>query len=50
MGGNVPLGYDVKDRKLIINEPEAPTVRVIFRRRNWARSRCSRPNSTGWVS
>jgi DNA invertase Pin-like site-specific DNA recombinase len=32
MGGNVPLGYDVKDRKLIINEPEAATVRVIFRR------------------
>jgi hypothetical protein len=26
MGGNVPLGYDVKDRKLIINEPEAATV------------------------
>ena len=23
MGGNVPLGYDVKDRKLIVNEPEA---------------------------
>src|SRR6202171_12993 len=32
MGGNVPLGYDVKDLKLIINEPEAATVRVIFRR------------------
>src|ERR1700716_2906755 len=32
MGGNVPLGYDVKDRKLIINEPEAATVRLIFRR------------------
>jgi len=32
MGGNVPLGYDVKDRKLIINEPEAATVGVIFRR------------------
>jgi site-specific DNA recombinase len=28
----VPLGYDVQDRKLIINEPEASTVRVIFRR------------------
>jgi site-specific DNA recombinase len=28
----VPLGYDVKDRKLIVNEPEASTVRVIFRR------------------
>ena len=32
MGGNVPLGYDVKDRKLVVNEPEALTVRVIFRR------------------
>ena len=32
MGGNVPLGYGVKDRKLIINEPEAATVRLIFRR------------------
>src|ERR1700716_3075909 len=32
MGGNVPLGYDVKDRKLIANETEASTVRVIFRR------------------
>jgi site-specific DNA recombinase len=32
MGGNVPLGYDVKDRKLIISEPEASTVRLIFRR------------------
>lgn len=32
MGGNVPLGYDVKDRKLIVNEIEAETVRMIFRR------------------
>ena len=32
MGGNVPLGYDVKDRKLIVNEVEAETVRLIFRR------------------
>jgi DNA invertase Pin-like site-specific DNA recombinase len=32
MGGNVPLGYDVKDRKLIVNEVEAETVRTIFRR------------------
>ena len=30
MGGVVPLGYDVKDRKLIINEQEAETVRHIF--------------------
>ena len=32
MGGNVPLGYDVKDRKLIVNAAEAATVRLIFRR------------------
>ena len=25
MGGNVPLGYVVKDRKLVVNEPEAAT-------------------------
>jgi len=30
MGGNVPLGYTAQDRKLIINEPEAVTVRTIF--------------------
>lgn len=32
MGGIPPLGYDVKDRALIINEKEAQTVRSIFRR------------------
>src|SRR5215831_17625847 len=32
MGGNVPLGYDVKDRKLIANEAEAEIVWLIFRR------------------
>ena len=32
MGGFVPMGYDVKDRKLVINEPEADTVRMIFER------------------
>ena len=32
MGGNVPLGYDVKDRKLIVNETEASTVRLTFKR------------------
>lgn len=30
MGGWAPLGYDVKDRKLIINEREAKLVRSIF--------------------
>jgi DNA invertase Pin-like site-specific DNA recombinase len=32
MGGFVPLGYDVKDRKLVINKAEATTVRMIFER------------------
>src|SRR5437764_8521630 len=30
MGGTVPLGYDVQDRKLVINSAEAETVRHIF--------------------
>ena len=30
MGGNVPFGYDLKDRTLIPNEPEAASVRTIF--------------------
>ena len=32
MGGTVPLGYRVKDRKLVICEPEAKIVRMIFER------------------
>src|SRR5271165_506548 len=31
MGGQPSLGYDVKDRKLVVNEAEAETVRAIFR-------------------
>jgi len=31
MGGPVPIGYEVKDRKLIIAEAEATIVRSIFR-------------------
>ncbi len=31
MGGFVPLGYDAKDRSLVINEPEADIVRTVFR-------------------
>ncbi len=30
MGGKVPLGYDVRDRKLVVNEAEAATVRRVF--------------------
>jgi site-specific DNA recombinase len=32
MGGLPSLGYDVKDRKLVVNDTEAETVRYIFRR------------------
>jgi DNA invertase Pin-like site-specific DNA recombinase len=30
MGGSVPLGYDVANRELVVNEAEAATVRDIF--------------------
>lgn len=30
MGGKVPLGYDVRDRKLVVNEVEAAQVRRVF--------------------
>jgi len=32
MGGNIPLGYDPKDRTLVVNPVEAEQVRHIFRR------------------
>jgi DNA invertase Pin-like site-specific DNA recombinase len=32
MGGQPSLGYDVRDRKLVVNEAEAAIVRMIFRR------------------
>jgi hypothetical protein len=32
MGGLVPLGYEVHERRLMVNESEAETVREIFRR------------------
>lgn len=32
MGGMVPLGYDAQDRALVINPPEAETVRHLFQR------------------
>lgn len=31
MGGTVPLGYDVQDRQLVVNEAEAETVRTVYR-------------------
>jgi len=38
MGGYPPLGYDVRDRKLVVNESEAEIVRSIFRRYQELRS------------
>lgn len=32
MGGNPPLGYDVSNRKLVVNTAEVETVRLIFQR------------------
>ncbi len=32
MGGNVALGYNVKERKLVANQADALTVRMIFQR------------------
>jgi site-specific DNA recombinase len=32
MGGRTPIGYDIKDKKLVANPGEAETVRHIFRR------------------
>jgi len=32
MGGKVPLGYDVQNRKLVVNPGEATAVRMIFER------------------
>src|SRR5947208_6548031 len=32
VGGIVPLGYEVRERKLVIREDEAATVRLIFER------------------
>jgi hypothetical protein len=38
MGGYTPLGYEIKDRKLVIEEKDADTIRRIFRR--FAEMRC----------
>ena len=32
MEGNLPLGYDLNDRHLVINEPEAEIVRQVFQK------------------
>ena len=32
MGGIVPLGYGVRERKLVVKDEEAQTIRLIFER------------------
>lgn len=32
MGGNVPMGYEAKDRKLVVKDEDAEVIRHIFRR------------------
>jgi hypothetical protein len=32
MGGTLPMGYDLRERKLVVNHAEARTVRHIFER------------------
>ena len=32
MGGTLPMGYDLRDRKLVVNHDEARTIRHIFER------------------
>jgi site-specific DNA recombinase len=32
MGGNLPLGYEVENRKLVVNQAEAKTVKLIYQR------------------
>src|SRR3546814_15525794 len=32
MGGSVPMGYEVKERKLVVHEVEAEKVRFIYKR------------------
>lgn len=40
MGGPVPLGYDLKERQLLVNEAEANTVRWLFN--TYLKVRCVR--------
>ena len=44
MGGTIPLGYDLKNRKLVVNAKEAAQVRAIFE--TYIRVRCVRKLKT----
>ena len=45
MGGNLPLGYDARERKLVINATEAKTVRLIYGLYRELGSECRFPRS-----
>ena len=50
MGGTIPLGYDVIDKKLVINPTEAATLRAIFAafvRSSRSRARCAGQGAKG---
>ena len=47
MGGVVPLGYRVCDRRIVIDEREAETVRYIFRRYQESRLRSAAQRRSG---
>jgi DNA invertase Pin-like site-specific DNA recombinase len=40
MGGTIPLGYDIKDKQLMVNQDEAKTVQLIFE--TYIKVRCVR--------
>ena len=48
MGGTVPLGYDVRDHRLVVNPKEAATVRLIFRL--YIELRSSVRSETNWTA
>jgi site-specific DNA recombinase len=50
MSGNVPLDYDVRERKLVVSEAEASTVRLIFQRYAELGSVALRQSSSGPAS
>ena len=42
MGGRVPLGYDVVDKQLVVNEAEAAIVRQLFEKYLQLKRHCQR--------
>jgi hypothetical protein len=40
MGGTLPMGYDVRERKLVINQDEARVVRERSSKATWNSAAC----------